>query len=133
MNRIKFFMHPIPALAMIGMAINDHDLKFAYPNWFTGKLSDFLGVFFFPLFLAAIVVLVTRLKFTSRVLATTMAITCVLMFLTKLDPSVAKWIETSFSAHLFKIKLTPDITDLIALPVSLPLCYLFARKDLQSL
>jgi hypothetical protein len=71
-NRIAFFMHPVPALAMVGMAVNDHYLKRAYPSWFTGKLSDFLGVFFFPLFLSAIVVLLARVKFTRPLLAAAM-------------------------------------------------------------
>ena len=31
------------------LAVNDHWAKAAYGTWFTGKLSDFAGLVFFPL------------------------------------------------------------------------------------
>jgi hypothetical protein len=34
------------------LLLNDFILKSAFHNWFTGKLSDFAGLFFLPLFLA---------------------------------------------------------------------------------
>lgn len=34
------------------LLLNDLYLKGVYPNWFTGKLSDFAGLFIFPLFLS---------------------------------------------------------------------------------
>ena len=117
---------------MVAMALNDHFLKFAYPSWVTGKLSDFLGVFFFPLFLSALVVLMARVQFTRSTLSVAMLVTVLMMVATKLDPAVSKWIETEFSTFVFKIKLTPDFSDLIALPVSLPLCYLFSRPYFQK-
>ncbi len=33
--------------------MNDHWAKHAHPSWLTGKLSDFAGLLFFPLFLEA--------------------------------------------------------------------------------
>src|SRR5882757_8978914 len=40
----------IPGLLLL--ALNDHYLKNHYPNWLTGKLSDFTGLLIFPMFLA---------------------------------------------------------------------------------
>jgi hypothetical protein len=36
---------------MAVLALNDHVFKWAYPGWFTGKLSDFMGLIFFPVIL----------------------------------------------------------------------------------
>ncbi|MEL6345415.1 MAG: hypothetical protein AAFV53_20070 [Myxococcota bacterium] len=43
-----------PLAAMLILAANDHWGKAAAPGWFTGKLSDFAGLLFFPLLLQAI-------------------------------------------------------------------------------
>lgn len=48
-------MHPLPMAAVLLLAINDHWLKQAHPSALTGKLSDFAGLFFFPLLLEAFV------------------------------------------------------------------------------
>jgi hypothetical protein len=45
--------HPIAIFAMALLVVNDHVLKAAYPGLVTGKLSDFAGLMFFPLLLAA--------------------------------------------------------------------------------
>lgn len=47
-------LHPacLSALALLG--INDWWLKSAYPGAITGKLSDFAGLFFFPILLFAL-------------------------------------------------------------------------------
>lgn len=48
-------VHPLPLAAVGVLALNDHLLKGsgALPGAVTGKLSDFAGLFFFPLLLAA--------------------------------------------------------------------------------
>lgn len=52
--RIGYFVHPLPLAAVLLTAINDHYLKYAYPSFLTGKISDFAGVFFFPIFICAL-------------------------------------------------------------------------------
>jgi len=49
------FLHPLPLLALGLLAVNDHVLKYwlVVPRWLTGKLSDFAGLFYFPLLLTA--------------------------------------------------------------------------------
>lgn len=50
-------VHPLPLAAVLLLAINDHWLKGAelLPQALTGKLSDFAGLFYFPLLLVALV------------------------------------------------------------------------------
>lgn len=49
--------HPLPLAAVLLLALNDHLLKGAglLPGWLTGKLSDVVGLFFFPALLTAAV------------------------------------------------------------------------------
>ena len=46
--------HPLPLASIALLLVNDHVLKRACPSWLTGKLSDFAGLFFFPILLVAI-------------------------------------------------------------------------------
>ncbi len=52
--RPRLFTRPWPVFAAVILAVNDHLLKGAglLPGWLTGKLSDFAGLFFAPLLLA---------------------------------------------------------------------------------
>ena len=38
-------LHPSFIISLLLLAINDHYLKYEYPGWFTGKLSDFVGIY----------------------------------------------------------------------------------------
>ena len=40
-------------ICLIGLLLNDFYFKAAYPNWLTGKLPDFCGLFVFALFWTA--------------------------------------------------------------------------------
>jgi hypothetical protein len=40
-------------IGLLILIINDHVLKYTYPNILTGKLSDFSGLFIFPIFFSA--------------------------------------------------------------------------------
>lgn len=135
---VDYFVNPIPALAVLGMAVNDHWLKNAYPSWLTGKLSDFLGVFYFPIFVCALICLSwnfmvrpfmkTRIAYiTNGLMGATMGLTAILMIGIKLSPTAAQQVQLVFSSLLFDIHITPDPTDLVAL-LSLPLSYAYARQ-----
>jgi hypothetical protein len=73
------FLHPVPLVALVILAVNDHYLKGAriLPIWLTGKLSDFGGLLFFPLLLTALGD--TALCLVSRVTGW------------KVDYSLARW------------------------------------------
>ncbi len=51
---LRALSHPASVAAIGLLLLNDHVLKAAWPSWFTGKLSDFAGVFFFPFLLTAV-------------------------------------------------------------------------------
>jgi hypothetical protein len=44
-------LHPVSVAAVVVLLANDHVWKALSPGWATGKLSDFAGLAFFPLFL----------------------------------------------------------------------------------
>jgi len=44
-------LHPLSLCAIVLMGLNDQIWKYAYPSYLTGKLSDFMGLVFFPLLL----------------------------------------------------------------------------------
>lgn len=54
-ERVQYslLLSPLLLLSLALLLINDHLLKAAYPNWFTGKLSDFSGLFMFTACLLA--------------------------------------------------------------------------------
>lgn len=129
---IHFFIHPLPLLAVVLTAVNDHYLKYQYPGMLTGKISDFTGLFYFPLFICAFVVLLVRLKrkdfvFNRGLLLTAIIMTDVVFCLIKLNLSVQAAFVQWFSKYVFTIAVTNDPTDLIALSASLA-CYLFGRR-----
>jgi hypothetical protein len=136
---VDFFVNPIPAIAMLGMTLNDHCLKRQFPSWWTGKISDFLGMFYFPVFLCAISCLVWNFVFrpflknprvayiSPTLMLVCMAITAVLMLSIKMSPVVALEVQTLFSQLLFPIRITSDPTD-IASFLSLPLSYFYAKS-----
>jgi hypothetical protein len=47
-------LHPAVVMAVLVLLVNDHVLKVSFPGWWTGKISDFAGLIFFPLLLQAI-------------------------------------------------------------------------------
>lgn len=50
---LSYLLSPYVIFSGILLALNDHYLKVHFPNELTGKLSDFAGVFLFPIFLCA--------------------------------------------------------------------------------
>lgn len=60
------FFAPLPLAAVAVLALNDHVLKFKYPGLVTGKLSDIAGCFVLPLFLSALLALVTKASTRER-------------------------------------------------------------------
>jgi len=118
-------------MAVILMAINDHYLKFLFHNWFTGKLSDFLGLFYFPLFLSAVICLFKYKKLTSKILITSIIITDILFIGIKTNHSFNKFI----SIILFEIGVPSlfalDSSDLLALSMN-SITFIWAQKFIEN-
>jgi hypothetical protein len=104
---LGWLVHPLPLAAIALTAINDHLLKGSglLPAWLTGKLSDFTGLFFFPLAVAAVARARTAAPRTIVVIAVGAAFAWL-----KLSPDACARIAPIAG-------VTPDATDLVALPV----------------
>jgi hypothetical protein len=124
LESISFFFHPIPLLAVAIMALNDHYLKMAYPGMITGKLSDFMGVFYFPIFLCALVMLAQAslqgesARLTLRLIVCSILFTDAIMIALKLSSGFTLFIENFFARFLFEIRIWNDPTDLFALTMN---------------
>jgi hypothetical protein len=126
------FLHPVPLVALVLLAVNDHRLKGAglLPLWLTGKLSDFAGLLFFPLLLTAlfdtlacVAARVTgwRVDFSLRrwkVVAGVVATALVFAPL-KLSDAYIDWYTRTLGQIGFPSVVMRDPTDLMAL-VMLP-------------
>jgi hypothetical protein len=122
------------------MALNDHYLKRAFPGWLSGKLSDYLGMFYFPLFLCALACLAANGasalgKQGDRPVAyigpwgmrASCAFALALLTAVKLSSGGNAWVVAEFSRHLFPIRIALDPTDMQA-AAALPLSYLYAGR-----
>ena len=109
--------HPLPLAAVALLAVNDHLLKGSglLPGWMTGKLSDFAGLFFFPLLLAALARGALRLAGRAGVeppralAAGTAALTGTAFALLKLSAPFNAWVAGIWGVNAM------DATDLLAL------------------
>ncbi len=115
------FLAPLPLCAVALMAVNDRWLKPTFHNALTGKLSDVAICFFLPLYLSAMLALLTRWPRERRVAVGAGITVCLFTALKVSQPA----------ADLFSALLTPvgaplgitafrawaDPTDLIVLPL----------------
>jgi hypothetical protein len=106
------------------MAFNDHFLKYQYPGTLTGKISDFCGVFYFPIFLLALFHLLgsavrgPRAQISRFQILLCILITDLIMLGLKLSPVISERLTQFFSANLFPIQTITDPWDLIALSMN---------------
>lgn len=108
-------------LALVLLLVNDHVLKAAYPGWFTGKLSDFAGLFCFPLFFVALLP-----KYGKSIYILT-----AFGFLYWKLPLSNGFIELIATQFHFEIQRTLDYSDWMALLI-LPFSYKYSfRKATQ--
>jgi hypothetical protein len=137
------FLHPLPLFALAALAINDHLLKGAHllPKWVTGKISDFAGLFFFPLLLTALgnclLLLAARttgwkVDFSLRrwKLATACLLTAGIAIPLELSESFGTFYTETLGQIGFPSATYRDLSDLIALAM-LPLAYWFGMKEIR--
>jgi len=106
-ERLKHLVSPLFIFFLVLLIINDFFLKVAFHNTFTGKLSDFSGLFIFPIFWSVIFPKQKLLVFIS---------TAVLFIFWKSDYSSD---IIQFMKPYLHIGRTVDLSDLIALPMLL--------------
>jgi len=122
--------HPLPLAAVLGLALNDHLLKGAdlLPMAVTGKLSDVLGLFFFPALLLALWRLVycpPRPSLAGPILV--IVLTAVGFMAANLHVGFNAWLGSWFGSKLM------DSTDLVALPALIPAWLWIRRCDEKTL
>lgn len=106
-DRLKNLLSPPFIFCLLLLILNDFVLKAAFHNVLTGKLSDFCGLFIFPIFWSA--VFPTRKSWVFIMTA--------LLFIFWKSEYAAGFIE--LANNVFPIRRTVDPTDLVALPVLL--------------
>ena len=112
-SRSKYFvLNYVFAVCLAILFINDHYLKFEYGNWFTGKLSDLVGIIMLPLLLAY---LFPRLQHRAIFLAA-----CLFLFWK--SPFSQALIDLYNQYSIISISRVVDYTDLLVLAI-LPLPY----------
>jgi hypothetical protein len=117
-ERLKILVSPLFLFFLVVLIVNDFFLKSAFHNMITGKLSDFSGLFIFPIFWSAIFPKQKLWIFIS---------TAVLFAFWKSEYSslIIQLVKPYFS-----IGRTVDLSDLIALPMIL-FAWFYLRSSLQ--
>jgi hypothetical protein len=123
---------PLPLLAIALLLLNDHVLKQAVGAWWTGKLSDFAGLAFFPFVLAAALgLLLDRRGWPARRSGRlAFALTALWFILLKTNPAANAATATLWArlnggpAHVVM-----DPADLVALLVLWPAWQLWQREQ----
>lgn len=133
-------LHALPLVAMAVLAVNDHWAKAAFDNWWTGKISDVAGLFFFPLLLQGVgewlglVPVANRKVLGLCMLATALVFTAIKLWEPAGDlysvgvgwlQAPARW---AFGGRMEAVRLVRDASDLGALPVMGLTAWLGARR-----
>jgi hypothetical protein len=128
-------LHPVALGAVVLLVVNDHVLKRVCPGWVTGKLSDFAGMVFFPLFLQGIWEIAAKANRgfapSRRILLAAVVSTGLVFGWTKMTATGAdayrygmallrwpmRWVAGKTDGRLVPCAFAQDPTDLLALPM----------------
>lgn len=133
--RMPEFLAPLPLAAVALMAVNDRWLKPTFHNTLTGKLSDVAICFFLPLYVSALLALVTRWPRSLR-LGAGAALTAVLFTALKVSQPLAdlfcQWLlPLGAPLGLDSFRAVADPTDLLTLPF-VAVAVLYGRATMLS-
>ena len=129
------FLNPLCLTAVALFALNNFYLKVHFPNWFTGKLSDFSACYFLPLYVSAILSLLVNWPIKRR-LITAMMLTVLVFSLVKTSTLMSGYMNMLLSKVTSAFGFGPSInladpTDLIALPMT-GIAYLVTIKRMEG-
>ena len=112
----RALLHPVWLATVATLAINDHLLKGSdlLPGWFTGKLSDVVGLFAAPLLLAVLVRASSRRTWVIAHVAIGLVFSAI-----QLSSQAADAWSALMGMVGFPWAITSDPTDLLALPALL--------------
>jgi len=134
---LPFITAPLTVVTIALLILNDHYLKQKFANIITGKLSDFCGLYFFPLLVLAFITIGVRLfqiknnqqfkpKWTHLIVI--IVFTYSIFASLQLSDIAVRYYEGLLRGFRFSPRVTKDPSDLIAFISAIPL-YLF-YKDL---
>lgn len=143
MNRSKNFhsadfftlSHPLVFLSIVILLFNDHVLKIYAPSWLSGKLSDFAGLFFFPILLSVVINTGLRLfnRPTENAAKVSFCFTAIFFTLIKTTPAFSDLTETFLSGLLSTpVQVITDPSDLTALVMLIPAWKLRSQAEYPS-
>ncbi len=128
---LRCLKHPATLLSIALLLANDHWLKTSSPSWWTGKLSDFAGLFFLPFLIASFLgLLLDRKNISPNALGRlAFGFTAVWFAAFKALP-IANAATCALLAALLghPVQLVLDRTDLIALTALVPAWLLWTRQ-----
>ncbi len=116
----EFYNAPVIGTILL-FTINNWWLKIEYGNWLTGKLSDFLFCFFFPIYCSSILAIIPKLDKQVRI-GIGVTLTLLSFIAMKTSITVSSWVSEILSALTASVigmnsVNAVDSTDLIACPM----------------
>ncbi len=116
-HRFSLLLSPVFLTSLGVLIINDLYLKFTFPSWVTGKLSDIAGIIAFALFFQV-------LFFSHRKFICVFIALAFIFWKSIYANSFVYFINNSFSLHLHRVV---DYTDLIGL-IGIPFTYIYIDR-----
>lgn len=108
---VLVFAQPWVLGAVAVWLVNDHVLKDRYGSWWTGKLSDVVGLMVFPLIVAVVIE-----RWSRRAIEWAVATTVIFFASINLVPAADAATEGALSLLIGPTVLTLDPTDVLLLP-----------------
>lgn len=125
-KNFPYLTHPFVLMTLLLTAVNDHYLKYKFSNLLTGKISDFTGLFFFPLLLCALFEFIKAPAHQHKILNQKQII--LFIIITDFLFIICKY--TALREHLIVVlgvQIVADYSDLWALSVN-GFTYVFAKN-----
>lgn len=119
--KTRLLFHPAFLLSLLLLLLNDLWLKYAFPGWITGKLSDFAGLFAFAFFFSAFI---PKYRLYVHVITALGFI----FWKSAWSEPVLVFIREHIDAQFYRVQ---DMTDLFALLV-LPLSYIVTLSGVEG-
>lgn len=133
-HSLRCMGHYSVVISILLLILNDHFLKFHYPGFVTGKLSDFSGLYFFPYLIALLLSLISGDQMEKHRLGILAVIGSAVFFTgIKTLPWFNNLVEAILDVlHGGSSVIILDPTDLVALPVLILSWRLWNRKNLDQ-
>lgn len=128
-QRIALLRQPHFIIALLILLINDHFIKIQYPSFLSGKLSDFAGLFIFPIFVYVVIGNILPKKHSALYLV---ILTGAIFALLQVDTVLEKIKTAIVFLNLPEPTLVADLSDLVTLSI-LPISFSVIRTHQKQL